>query len=140
MADAWLAQMSGRYQRSLSARRIPAVILTAILIACGAPLFGAAANAQPLARHFLISVGETTIADGLRAIQRSTGAKVVFSPQQLRAVRTKGVNGQFTIEEALKLLLDGSGFEAQQTGAGTYVIVDPRAASLLPYSSRTRLT
>ena len=43
---------------------------------------------------------------------------------------------EFTVEEALKVLLDGSGFEAQRTGVGTYVIVDSRAASLLPYPSR----
>jgi hypothetical protein len=123
-----------RHGRARLTRWAARVIIAAVFTIPPAVLIAATAQAQSLSQRFLISVGETTIADGLRALQRSTGAKVVFSPEQLGAFRTKGVSGEFTIEEALKLLLDGSGFEAQATGAGTYVIVDTRAARLSPYS------
>jgi hypothetical protein len=134
MAKGWGGQSWMRHERTRLTQWAAAIIIAAAVTIPAATLIADTANAQSLSQRFLVSVGETTLADGLRALQRSTGAKVVFSPEQLGAFRTKGVNGQFTIEEALKLLLDGSGFEAQATGAGTFVIVDTRAARLFPYS------
>jgi hypothetical protein len=78
--------------------------------------------AQDLNSRFSVNVGETNLVEGLRLLQRSTGAKLVFSPDQLRALTTKGVVGEFTTEEALERLLAGSGFRAQSTGKGAYVI------------------
>jgi len=78
--------------------------------------------AQDLNSRFPVNVGATNLVEGLRLLQRSTGAKLVFSPDQLRSLTTKGVIGEFTTEEALERLLAGSGFKAQAAGKGAYVI------------------
>ena len=113
------AAIERKLDRVEIARRI-AQRLSLVIVTLGMLL--ASSWAQELNSRFPVNVGETNLVEGLRLLQRSTGAKLVFSPDQLRALTTKGVIGEFTTEEALERLLAGSGFKAQATGKGAYVI------------------
>ncbi len=125
-----MACVLGSGAKRISWRSFAQNLLSMTVLSAGAEttLFATPyALAQVSERAFSLNVGQTTIAEALRILQNTTGANFIFSPDQLRALRTKGLSGQFTLAEALQRILEGSGFEAQATGKGTYVIADMRA-------------
>ena len=87
------------------------------------------ALAAPGGQHYSVSINPTTVVEALREIERRTGASVVYSPDQIRDVRTEGVTGDLTVDEALARLLQGTGLSVKTNNKGSYVVVGERAAS-----------
>ena len=58
----------------------------------------------------------------LRAFSKQTKIDVLFSPQELRQVRSTPVTGRYEPEDALASLLKNTGFAAQQTAKGKFVV------------------
>jgi len=94
------------------------VATTAILSALPAP-----SSAQDANQKFSINIGPTSVIEGLKNLENNTGISVFFVPEQVRALRTPGVNGRFTVSEALDRLLAGTELSVRTNGAGAYVIV-----------------
>jgi len=113
-----------RPRRSLSHDLLSATILSAGVAAALVAVSARPAWAQTTEGRFSLNVAETSLTEALRIIQNSTGTRFVFSPDQLRTVRTKGLSGSFTVVEALTRMLDGLGFEAQRLANGSYLIVE----------------
>ena len=99
-----------------------------LALVCALP---AAALAQATARRVDIPAGD--MVGALDQLARETGAQFIYDASQLRGVRTAGVHGTLTTDQALNRLLQGSGFGVKQDGSGAMVIVKtaappPRAA------------
>lgn len=86
-----------------------------------------------------IDAGELDAA--LHGLAGQTGIQVLFDANELKGVRTSGAHGAATPEQALKQLLQGTGYSFHTTGANSFVIrhlpekvaVDERSrAELLP--------
>ena len=71
------------------------------------------------------------VAVSLVAFAKQAGVEVLFASADLRDVRANAVNGRHEPEEALALLLRGTGFTASRNRAGKFVIVRDRAAAPL---------
>jgi len=79
----------------------------------------AAARAKPV--EFTLPAEATD--DALMAFSRQAGVEILFSFDALHGKRSAPVTGLMEPEEALALLLKGTGFEAQPSGKGRYVVV-----------------
>ncbi len=68
----------------------------------------------------------------LMAFSKQTKIDVLFSPNDLRKVDSAAVMGRYEPEDALARLLKGTGFAAQQTGKGKFVVtpIAPRNGAI----------
>ncbi len=98
-------------------------------IAFSPVLLGTTAWAAESGQRFDIQIGATTVADGLRAIENRTGVSLSFSEAQIANLRTSGVMGQMTVEEALNTLIAGTGLTVKTNGRGAYVIAAPKRSA-----------
>ncbi len=71
------------------------------------------------------------VAVSLVAFAKQAGVEVLFASADLRDVRANAVNGRHEPEEALALLLRGTGFTASRNRAGKFVIVRERVSAPL---------
>jgi outer membrane receptor protein involved in Fe transport len=85
-------------------------------------VFEKPAYAQAQEQRYSITIATGPLADGLRYIQKETGAKIAFSPQQLRGASSHGVVGSLTAEEAIHRLLEGTDFVVKSDGGSLFVI------------------
>jgi len=88
--------------------------------------------AQTSEKRYFISINPTSVAEGLQNLESRTGISLVFSPSQVRDLRTNAVNGQLTVDEALRSMLAGTGLMVKADGRGSYVIVGPQAGAAPP--------
>ncbi len=96
-------------------------------LACSAAL---AAYSQP-AEAAPINIPPGDLVSALDALARQSGAQFVYRTEQLSGLRTQGVQGAQSAQEALGKLLQGSQFVAQRDASGAMVIVK-RAAPAKP--------
>ncbi len=114
-------------RRSAKSRLYVAASATALLLALSNP-----ALSQESSRKYQINISPATVAEGLRNLEVGTGISLVFSPSQVQDLRTEGVRGQLTIDEALNSLLAGTGLVVKTNGKGAYVILGPRMGGIQP--------
>ncbi|MBX3694554.1 MAG: TonB-dependent receptor [Steroidobacteraceae bacterium] len=89
-------------------------------IACSVA-FAAGAQAAPTSAQIDVPAGELVVA--LDSLARQTGVQFVYRADQLRGVRTAGVQGADSADAALDHLLLGSGFGPRREASGAVVIV-----------------
>src|ERR1700722_9676007 len=70
---------------------------------------------------------EQPLADSLRVIGRQTDMNIVFEPEAVKGIRGVAIHGQFTADEAIRLVLVGTNLQAQHTAASN-VVVKPKLA------------
>ena len=88
-------------------------------LACSAALttYAQTAEAAP------INIPPGDLVSALDALARQSGAQFVYRTEQLSGLRTPGVQGAQSAQEALGKLLQGSQFVAQRDASGAMVIV-----------------
>lgn len=91
-------------------------LLLALLLACGA----AHAGARSAVHHYHIAAGR--LDDALRSLVHASGIQLLYASQLAAGQRSKPLDGDFTTEQALKLLLRGSGLHVEEVASQTYVL------------------
>ncbi|HZY34732.1 MAG TPA: STN domain-containing protein, partial [Rhodanobacter sp.] len=82
----------------------------------------AMASAQTAAvRQIDIPAGDLVTA--LDTLARQSGAQFIYQADQLRGLRTSGVHGTLSADDALERLLAGSGFTVHRDDSGAVVLV-----------------
>ena len=96
---------------------------TALFIAlgCVSTSFAWAQEAKATPRRIDIPAGD--LVAGLDALAAQSGAQLLYRTDQLKGVRTRGVHGNVSPDDALKQLLSGSGYGARHDSSGAVVIV-----------------
>jgi len=69
---------------------------------------------------------------GIAEFARQADIQILASQELVQDLRTGAVKGQFDTPTALKMLLAGTGLEAQATGPGTWTIVRRTADTIAP--------
>src|SRR5690242_13838348 len=92
---------------------------TLLALACTASL--AVAAQADVAKSLDIPGGDLVAA--LSALAKQSGVELIYRADQLRGVRTKGVKGTLTAQDALAQLLKDSGFAMRRDASGAIVIV-----------------
>src|ERR1700738_1682385 len=76
---------------------------------------------------------EQMLADSLRAIGQQTDMNILFEPDVVKNARSPALKGQFTVDEAIRLVLGGTKLEAQHNAASNVVIkVKSSRTTVLP--------
>ena len=97
--------------------------IAVLALACSSSI---AAYAQAAAvRRVSIPAGDLVTA--LDSLAQQTGAQFIFQADQLRGLRTRGVDGSLSTADALRQLLAGSGYTMQSDASGAWVIVKQAA-------------
>ncbi len=114
--------------------------LSGIAIACSISLAAQAAVAQSAAQ-LEIPAGELIAA--LKSLATQLDIDLVYQPDQLRNMRTEGVQGNYSAQQATQILLKGTPLEVRTDVSGAMVIApalrQPAASTAQPSSSRIRL-
>lgn len=92
---------------------------TVLAIACSLSLAVSAQNNEP--RPIDIPSGD--LVGSLQALTRQSGAELAYREDLLAGLRTQGVRGTLTAEQALERLLEGSGFTARRDPSGALMIL-----------------
>jgi|CXWL01.1.fsa_nt_gi outer membrane receptor for ferrienterochelin and colicins len=82
-----------------------------------------------------VAAGELDAA--LHGLAQETGIQILFDANEIKGARTSGVHGAANAEDALKQLLQNSGYSYQSTGTNSFVI---RAASRTKEVSMKEIT
>lgn len=87
-------------------------------------LVSSVAQANPGAgaeiRHYHIAAGR--LDDALRAFIRTSGVQLLYSPELTATRHSAPLDGDFLPEQALHILLQGSGLQAEEVAQQTYVL------------------
>ena len=95
-----------------------------LALTCSAALTAQAQTDAP-AR---IDIPPGDLVAALDSLARQSGAQFVYRADQLKGLRTQGVQGARSSDEALDRLLRGSGYAARRDASGAVVIVKSEAA------------
>jgi outer membrane receptor protein involved in Fe transport len=83
-----------------------------------AALSAGAASAQTVN----LSLPEQPLADSLLELSRRTGENILFQPDSMAGIRAQALNGRMTPEQAVQLLIQGTGLRAISDGRGGIII------------------
>jgi iron complex outermembrane receptor protein len=115
--------MSGRFRRCF----------TIIVLILGGIIAAPTAFAQT---SYSFNLPEQALADSLRAIGQQTEMNILFEPEAVKNARSPALRGQFTVDDAIRLILAGTKLEAQHTTASNVVIkVKSARSTTLPATS-----
>src|ERR1700730_587565 len=82
---------------------------------------------------YSFNLPEQALADSLRAIGQQTEMNILFEPEAVKNARSPALRGQYTVDEAIRLVLAGTKLEAQHTAASNVVIkVKSARSTVLP--------
>lgn len=84
---------------------------------------GVLAQAKP------IDISAQSLGSALTTLASQSGIQILFSADELKGAQASALRGQLSPEEALRKLLESSGFTFSSTSKGTYVVQKLSAAS-----------
>jgi iron complex outermembrane receptor protein len=77
---------------------------------------------------YSFNLPEQMLADSLRAIGQQTEMNILFEPDAVKNARSPALRGQYTVDEAIRIVLAGTKLEAQHTAASN-IVVKSKAAN-----------
>jgi hypothetical protein len=113
-----LPHLPARFRPSTLAVCLHGALCLALLPSSGFAQAPAATDAS--ARAYRIVAGP--LDDALNRFARQAGITLSFTPQQVDGLRSRGLEGSFSVQTGLTRLLDGSGYVARLQAPGHYVL------------------
>lgn len=104
--------------RTTSASLLIGILAGAVIVP--APVWAQSAVPTPAQRRYDIPAGPLEAA--LNRLGREAGVLITFGSATTDGVRSPGLNGHYTLEQAFALLLAGTGREAVRNDAGGYTV------------------
>jgi iron complex outermembrane receptor protein len=84
---------------------------------------------QAQARTFTFDIPAETLSEALRHYGEATGQQIIFTQGLVEGRRSPALRGTFEADQALQLLLAGSGLRVERTPAGAIMIVRSSSAA-----------
>lgn len=100
-----------------------ATACTALLLAGASSLAAQPASARPITHN--LSIPTQPLSEALKALSAAANEQLLFSQEVVDGKRSVEISGAYTMDEALDLLLAGSGLKADRTPSGVLLIRDP---------------
>lgn len=100
----------------------PAFLRAALLASACAFASASPAFAQQQTQTFNIAAGD--LSSALEQYMRQAGVELVYSRDAVAGRTTQGLQGNYTREEALQRLLEGSGLQARRDSSGAILVAD----------------
>lgn len=102
-----------------------------VAIACSLSVCAGAIADTP--HHIEVPAGDLSAA--LEMVSKKAGVELVFNPQQLRGLRTKGVSGDLSPQDAVRKLLEGTKLELRIDPVTGAMMIGTPAAAAAPATS-----
>ena len=109
---------------TISKKALCAALLAATASPAGMVILPACAQEAPVA----FALPAQDLATTLRAVARQGGREILFADADVRGRRSRAVRGSFTVEQAVRLALGGSGLIVEEQSGALVVRVRPQAA------------
>lgn len=128
-----LPHLPARFRPSTLAVCLHGALCLALLPSSGFAQAPAATDAG--ARAYRIVAGP--LDDALNRFARQAGITLSFTPQQVDGLRSRGLEGSFSVQTGLTRLLDGSGYVARLQAPGHYVLQtrEPLVGTAAPHAA-----
>ncbi|HEY8509244.1 MAG TPA: TonB-dependent receptor [Steroidobacteraceae bacterium] len=84
-----------------------------------------ALNAEAQARSFRFDISNQSLSQALRSYGQICGEEIIFTEEVVAGARPTSLKGEFTTEEALRKLLEGTGLVAERSPSGALMILRP---------------
>ncbi|MXO64312.1 TonB-dependent receptor [Altericroceibacterium endophyticum] len=97
---------------------------SALLLGAMAATLAAASPLQAREASFTVPAGPLSAA--IPAFSRDSGVQIIARPEVLRGKSTRGLNGRMSVEDALLLLLRGTGLKSRRRGGVVLIVRAPR--------------
>src|ERR1700761_1553687 len=112
--------------RGEAVKKLLAAIST-LALACTLSITARATADAP--KQLTVPAGD--LVSALKSLSQQVDTNLVYEPQQLAGMKTDGVSGKLTAQEAVSKLLHGTGLEvhADQTGAAMRIETHSQAAA-----------
>ncbi len=117
-------------------KRISSLKRLALSVVVIAAAFGAVTADAADMRSFDIPPGELSAA--LKSLAKQTGLELIFQPGDLKGIKTQGVKGVFSPQDAVARLIDGTKLTIKTDQAGAILITPARTSALAPFSDGKR--
>lgn len=99
-------------------RPVAMAVCFASAVLVGGLSFAPAAQAQTAARTIDANVPAGPLDTALRSFAAQAGVSIAVDPAQVRGKTSQGLRGTTTVEDGLRRLLDGSGYQLAGTSSG----------------------
>lgn len=95
-------------------------LLAALYTGSAIVMMAAPAHAQAQEREYNIPAGD--LKKALDAFGRQAGAQVIYRSDDIRGIKSKGIKGKASADQALDAILAGTGFSARKDVSGAFAI------------------
>ena len=102
----------------LKSNYLPKIIAASLGLACFGSTMASDSNDM---QHFNISPG--TMGEALKVFAVESGSEILFSPSVVKGKKTDGLSGDYTRQQALKIILSGTDLVAQNNEGKVFLIV-----------------
>ncbi|MES2449620.1 MAG: TonB-dependent receptor [Pseudomonadota bacterium] len=109
---------------TISKKALCAALLAATAFPASMVVLPACAQEAPVA----FALPAQDLATTLRALARQGGREILFADDDVRGRRSPAVRGSFTVEQAVRLAIGGSGLVVEEQAGALVVRVRPQAA------------
>lgn len=86
-----------------------------------------------------IEIPAGDLAAALQLLSKQTGADLVYRPEQVAGLKTPGVKGTLTVEQAIDRLLQGTALQLSTNAAGAMLIAEPKPSARIPRQATNQL-
>ena len=101
-------------------------------------LLGSAhASADPAARSYRFDISAETLSQALRNYGQISGREIIFTQDLVEGKTVPALRGEFTAEEALQRLLQGTGLTVERSPSGALMIRHQAARTSSDSDSRS---
>lgn len=104
-------------------RRLAVVLLSGALSAASATAISQARTTTDLVQF---NIAAQPMKDALKALAKQSDLQIIYTASSVKELKTDGVSGVMTTDQALNVLLKGTGLEYERDG-DVVVVRDPRA-------------
>ncbi len=105
---------------------------TFLIAACCLTLAAHAMAEPPKA----VQVPPGPLVPALESLSKQMTLELIYQPKQLESIKTRGVSGTYTPQDAVRILLEGTPLEVRVDASGAMAVVPRDAGSSLKHDSR----
>lgn len=136
----WLSTPK-RYALKKLPQAVRLMMLGAVLVVpAAATLMPGAAFAQGEAGKVAFAIPAGQLSQALMAFGSAAGVSISYDPALASQQTTRGLRGQFSVDEGLSRLLSGSGLQASREASGSYVVMPPASGSAVMTLGATNIS
>ena len=124
------SRISGRKVRKLS---VP--ISVGLLLLCSNMAIAQESGSDTRSNEYVFDIGAVEGAKALSAISDITGQSLIFSHKLVEGVKTNKLSGKYSVQGALKIMLEGTGLVANITEYGVIVVTEAEVKNMTEESA-----